>query len=651
MSLIKQLWLAVIILITLAFISSFAISSYSARGYFAEQLRVKNIDNANVLAMSLSQLEKDPVLIELMIAAQFDTGHYQRIELIKPDGETFLKKEYEPEAGSSVPHWFRSLTPLEVEPGVAQVQDNWHQFGTLYIESHSRFAHQALWQSTCNLLFWFTVVAVLCGMAGSLILKMITRPLDNVVAQAEAIGGRRFITSDEPKTLEFGRVVRAMNILSGRVRQMLEAESQRLEEMRHKYQHDQLTGLANREYFLSTLDATLHAEDKAAQHALFLIRAVDLKQINQQLGHHKTDQLLRYVADICRDVCERFAGKYAQATAGRLNGSDFAVLFTETDNITALSNAFQVQLNLLNDEYRSQVRLCFPQAATYFHSDESRATILMRLDSLLASAEQREETCSEVCTEIKEVTLFRTAEEWRTALLQAMQQSSLQLQYFPVQQTDGALLHKEAMARLPLAGELRTAGYFIAWARRLGVLPLLDLAVAERVLNELQSSGERIAVAINLSVELLKDSQARTKLLALLHKHAASAEQVWLEFTEQAVASEILLFKEFSQSIKDIGCKLGLQAAGNHFAQIADVQELGLDYLKLDGALIRQLSVYEQDAQAFVRGLCSLGHSLGLLMIAEGVTAEADIALLKQLGLDAVTGPGVKPLDNATQPD
>ena len=84
MTLTKQLWLAVTAIMTIAFGISFLVSAWSAKNYLEDQLRLKNMDNANSLALSMSQLEKDPVMIELLLAAQFDMGHYRQIKLTSP---------------------------------------------------------------------------------------------------------------------------------------------------------------------------------------------------------------------------------------------------------------------------------------------------------------------------------------------------------------------------------------------------------------------------------------------------------------------------------------------------------------------------------------------------------------------------------------
>ena len=91
MSLFRQLWLAVIASTVIAFAGSFIVSTLTARHYLERQLAIKNNDNAATLALSMSQLDKDPVTIELQIAAVFDSGQYATVRLIDPNGKTMKK--------------------------------------------------------------------------------------------------------------------------------------------------------------------------------------------------------------------------------------------------------------------------------------------------------------------------------------------------------------------------------------------------------------------------------------------------------------------------------------------------------------------------------------------------------------------------------
>src|SRR5690606_29975513 len=333
MSLIKQLWLGIIVILLLALGGSFTISIVSAKHYLQEQLQLKNIDNANSLALSMSQMEKDPVTLELLLAAQFDTGHYQRILLTGTDNKTLIERVSDVDTDNDVPYWFAHLADLQVSPGIAQVQDGWQQYGTLIIESQTRFANISLWKNTLGLLQWFLLAALISGIIGTWFLKYIARPLDMVVHQAEAIGQRRFVTSREPRTIEFQRLVRAMNTLSLGVKNMLEKETRQLEILQRQSQQDLLTGLFNRAHFLNLLENQLTGEDSDNNGTLIIVRVLNLTDINHQLGHAETDRALCQIAR----TLQQFAAHYPQSYAGRLNGSDFALAIvgsTDAENLS-----------------------------------------------------------------------------------------------------------------------------------------------------------------------------------------------------------------------------------------------------------------------------------------------------------------------------
>src|SRR6188508_3858766 len=190
MSLIKQLWIGIIVLLLMVLSGNFVISTITAKTYLQEQLRLKNIDNANTLALSISQMpDKDPVTLELLITAQFDAGHYEYIIFQDADKRPIVARNFEEnkQAPHNVPQWFAEHVTFDAPPGIAQVQDGWQQAGTLIVKSHSRFALEALWRNTRDLLDWFICATLLNGLIGSFILKYISRPLDLVVEQAEAI--------------------------------------------------------------------------------------------------------------------------------------------------------------------------------------------------------------------------------------------------------------------------------------------------------------------------------------------------------------------------------------------------------------------------------------------------------------------------------
>ena len=98
--------------------------------------------------------------------------------------------------------------------------------------------------------------------------------------------------------------------------------------------------------------------------------------------------------------------------------------------------------------------------------------------------------------------------------------------------------------------------------------------------------------------------------------------------------------RSFTNSLRAIGCHVGLEHVGLEFTKIRELQDIGLHYLKIDGAIIRDIDSNTGNQQ-FLSGLCKIGHSLGMLMIAEGVNSKAEKEKLEQLNIDGLTGPGI----------
>src|SRR5690606_29584628 len=131
MSLIKQLWIGIVIMLLLVLGGNFAISTITAKTYLQEQLRLKNIDNATSLALLISQLPgKDPVTLELLITAQFDAGHYEYIIFQDAERKPIVARNFDEQTINTVPAWFAKLVNFDVAPGLAQVQNGWQQAGT-----------------------------------------------------------------------------------------------------------------------------------------------------------------------------------------------------------------------------------------------------------------------------------------------------------------------------------------------------------------------------------------------------------------------------------------------------------------------------------------------------------------------------------------
>ena len=100
-------------------------------------------------------------------------------------------------------------------------------------------------------------------------------------------------------------------------------------------------------------------------------------------------------------------------------------------------------------------------------------------------------------------------------------------------------------------------------------------------------------------------------------------------------------FKKLCLRAQGHGVKMGIEHAGHQLADIGQLQDVKLDYLKIDGAFIREIDQNTAN-QTLVRTLCGMAKSMGVTVIAEGVSNDSEWDTLKALGVDGVTGPGVR---------
>ncbi|RAH38157.1 EAL domain-containing protein [Halomonas sp. SL1] len=631
MSLIKQLWLIIMGLVLLSFGASLLIGVSTSRAYIEQEVRIKNADNANALALTMTQMPKDAVTLELLIAAQFDTGYYRRIELRAPDGEIIESRQAD-EAIGDVPSWFVELVDFQVAPGVAVIQDGWQQFGSLTVESQHSYAYRSLWQSTWKLTGWFLLAGLISLLLGWWLVRSIRRPLHRVVEQAKDIGMRRFSTSEVPRTRELGEVVEAMNRLAGDVGGMLSRESQQLDALRRRLQHDAVTEALNREAFLAQLQIHLESQDFRASGCLTLIRVERLEQLNEQLGHDEANVLLRELVG----SLEQLVQIHGSGLTGRLNGRDFALLLPGLHDLDFAHREIRQRLEALAEQRESPLSL--PGAISHYAQGDRRSTLLAELDGTLSMAETHAHHRLAIVDDKRPRSLFTSHAEWRAALRDAIQEG-VYLAHYPVLDQQGKLLHFECPSRLRLQQQWQPAGVFIPWISRLGLEATLDLAVVDAALQDI--AHHRRAVGINLSAASIRDVRFVLELRSRLHARPEIAHLLWLELPGNQAIRELDGFRSLCRELRPLGCKVGLEHVGAEFTRIADLHDLGLAYLKIDSSLVQGI----QDAhnqQTILRGMATLCHSLGMLAIAEGVESEDETRTLFELGLDGVTGPGVR---------
>lgn len=638
MSMYRQLWLAIILSTLLASIGSLLASTLSSRAYLNEQLRMKNADNATVLALSLNQKNIDVVELELVVAALFDSGHYSSITVTDTSGKDFITRVAAPEK-TSVPAWFIQSFPIHSTPGQAQISSGWKQLGTVSLVTQSNFAYLALWQSTQEMIATLALSGLIAGYLGTLILRRLRKPLSAVIAQANAMSERRFIIAPESKVPELRQLSTAMNSTVSLLKSMFAEEAERLEALRRQANTDPVSGVANRSHFMAQLHAMVETEDAPAG-SLIILRLSHLAELNKQVGRNRVDALLKKLACLLMSQVEELT----DALVARMNGTDFALLFRQTDTESIAATVLDLVTMELSkiDNNPVTAYLGFGQ----FEFGMSPGALLSEVDAALASAEIGGVSAIRQAIPLNIEQAPRSSEEWSKLIQRALEQQWVKLAFFPVVDFADKRLHTESALRLMFGGEWFPAGRFLPIAERLGLTDKLDLAAINLGLDELSRDSKMDDIAINLSAQSIQNPAFREQLRALLLSRPAISKRLCLEVPENGVFANLDAFHAFHRDVSASGCKLGLEHFGRQFDKINLLHDLKLDYVKVDAGFIRGIEMNTGN-QAFVKGIGAIVHRMGLQIFAEGVSSNAELACLSGLGVDGATGPVIGQLKNS----
>lgn len=633
MSLIRQIWWLVLGAVLASALGGVAVSTWSLRELLQTQAQLKNADNANALALALSQQKGDAELMSLLISAQFDAGAYESVRWRDGSGAQVFERHLETPQVSHAPRWFVALLPLDVAPGVAKVSDGWKAAGEIELRGQTGYVHEALWRATLSTALWLIAVGVLTGVAAAAVLARLRRPLDTAVRQAEGVSQGRFETVLEPRVPEMRKLTSAMNTMVLRTRQMFEAQAEQLRTLHHQLLCDELTGLSHRRQFVAELNSALERDDGPLRAGLVLVRLRDLQGLNQRLGHGATDQALTAIAQALRVYPEQVRG----CLAGRLNGSDFALWLPAPnvvgDTAQALADALRAGLQNLG----SGVGVAL--GAVELMRDQPMSAWFAAADAALAKAEQGEGVVLELREAPPSDEVAQGERAWRALISDALVHQRSRLLEFPLIGRERQVLHLECPLQLKLnpVGEFEPAARWLPLALRHRLSAEADLQALALALQATQRDGRMRCV--NVAPASLNDGSFIARARELVQAApAAVRRQIGLELAEPAAVQHFEALQELGRQLRPLGVQLGLEHAGAGLAQIDRLFQAGLDYVKLDSSVVSGVSADVARA-AFVRSLVVMLRSLSLKVYAEGVTDALDAQALWDCELDGITGP------------
>jgi diguanylate cyclase (GGDEF)-like protein len=421
------------------------------------------------------------------------------------------------------------------------------------------------------------------------------------------------------------------------------ARAQKTEaELRYIADHDSLTGLLDRRRFRTELDQYVSFSARyGGQGAVMIIDIDGLKAINDSLGHHAGDNLLRQIATIMRERVR------ATDIVARLSGDEFAVLMPQTDTAGALQ---------LGEDLRAQVadsaapapdtgNATISVGITMFgaQQDVGGEAVLIAADQAMYRAKEEGRNQIALFQDPAESRRYEGRRQTTTARIRdALTNDRLSLHTQPIRSlASGGIERYELLLRMTgESGELLPAASFIEAAERSGMVQELDRWVVARALELIaarERQGEPVSLHVNLSGASVADLSVLEFIERRLDEGSADPARCTFEITETARVHDYQAAAGFADRLCEFGCQVAIDDYGAGFGPFHYLKQIPFDVIKIDGSFVRDMPRSDAD-QLTVQAIVQIARGLGKTTIAEYVQDDTTTQMLREYGVDMAQG-------------
>jgi diguanylate cyclase (GGDEF)-like protein/PAS domain S-box-containing protein len=413
------------------------------------------------------------------------------------------------------------------------------------------------------------------------------------------------------------------------------------DELARQANHDSLTGLPNRNLLRDRIDHTCARTQRYGNFAAVAFLDLDnFKVVNDSLGHSLGDHLLRAVAARLESSLR------AMDTVARLGGDEFVLVLSDQKNEQSVSAELQRIVTSFSQPFSVDGRDVFITAsvgvALYPQDAKDPESLMKYAELAMYRAKESGRNAYQLFTaEMQTWVTERLALESR--LRRALEHGEFSLHYQPqVDLRSNRIFGCEALIRWKQADlGMVSPEKFIPLAEETGlIVPIGEwvLRTACRQCKIWQDAGlPPVAVAVNISARQFREKDLLQLVASILAESGLAPSQLELEVTESVIMHDEQQVIASLQAFRDIGVRLSVDDFGTGYSSLSYLKRFPVHRLKIDQSFVRELTSHADDA-AIAQAVITLGHSLNLRVIAEGVETPEQLAFLRRNQCDEMQG-------------
>lgn len=413
------------------------------------------------------------------------------------------------------------------------------------------------------------------------------------------------------------------------------------DELARQANHDSLTGLPNRNLLWDRIDGACARTQRYGNFAAVVFLDLDnFKVVNDSLGHTRGDQLLRAVAARLQSALR------ATDTVARQGGDEFVLVLSDQKSEQQVAGELQriVRLFLKPFPVDSQDVFITASMGAALHPQDAKDPESLMKSAELAMYRAKESgrnTYQLYTVEMQTRVTQRLALE--SGLRRALEQGEFELHYQPqVDLRSNRVFGCEALIRWRQADlGMISPATFIPLAEETGlIVPIGEwvLRTACRQCKKWQDAGlPAVTVAVNISARQFREKNLFHLVATILAETGLAPGQLELEVTESVIMHDAQQVIASLQAFRDMGVHLSVDDFGTGYSSLSYLKRFPVERLKIDQSFVRDLGTDADDA-AIAQAIITLGHTLNLRVIAEGVETPEQLAFLRQHQCDEMQG-------------